>query len=166
MTHPGHGWRPVRRGPRDLDGYLVSLAGGGMPWPWISGHGLPGPSAERRLKTMLPGGCSAAWRYHRGKWSRVNMLSSSAGVRNLLQGERPGTSPRSEHGLPYILVLTRSPSPGQGSDSPLPWRRCRQEGLAPRRALSQTTLPGNSRLFQNQMLVHQQAQRRKSRVSA
>lgn len=77
-----------------------------MPWPWSSGHGLPGPSAERRLKTMLPGGCSAAWRYQRGKWSRVNMLSSSAGVRNLLQGKRPGTSPRSGSTVfPVFLFL-------------------------------------------------------------
>ena len=154
------------RGPQGLDGCLVSLGGVGMPWPWSSGHGLPGPSAERRLKTMLPGGCSAAWRYHRGQWSRVNMLSSSAGVRNLLRGERPGTSPRSGSTVLPVFCSYKVTVAGPGSDSPLPWGRCRQERLAPKRALSQTTLPGNSCLFQNQMLVHQQAHLGKSRGSA
>lgn len=38
----------------------------------------------------LPGGCSAARRYHRGKWSMVKMLSLSFCVRNFLPGENPG----------------------------------------------------------------------------
>lgn len=63
--------------------------------PRSTGCGLPGPSAKRRLKTKLPAGCSVAWRYHRGKWSMVNTLVSSSGVRNFLQGERAGSSPTS-----------------------------------------------------------------------
>lgn len=57
-----------------------------------TGCGLPGPSAERRLKTKLPAGCSAAWRYHRGKWSMLNTLALSSALRNFLQGERSGFS--------------------------------------------------------------------------
>lgn len=66
-----------------------------MPGPALPGSmgcGLPGPSGVRRLKTKLPAGCSAAWRYHRGKWSMVNTLALSSGVRNFLQGERFGSS--------------------------------------------------------------------------
>lgn len=61
-------------------------------WPSSTGCGLPGSSAEWRLKTKLPAGCSVAWRYHRGKWSMVNMLALSSGVRNFLQRERLGSS--------------------------------------------------------------------------
>lgn len=45
---------------------------------------LPGPSAQWRLKTKLPGACSEACRYHSGKWSMVKTLASSSGVRNFL----------------------------------------------------------------------------------
>lgn len=40
----------------------------------------------------LPEGCSAARRYHRGKWSMVKMLSLSSRVRNLLE-EKPIFTP-------------------------------------------------------------------------
>lgn len=93
------------------------------------------------------------------------MLSSSAGVRNLLQGERPGTSPRSGSTVLPVFCSYKVTVAGQGA-TPLPWGRCRQERLAPKGALSQTTAPGYSCLFQNQMLVHQQAHRGKSRGSA
>lgn len=103
--------------------------------------GLPCPSTERRLKTMLPGGCSAAWRYHRGKWSRVNMLASSAGVRNCLQGESSSTSPRSRRSFFPLFVHTMSSWLGPGSGSPLLWWSCRKKRLAPKLLFPQTMFP-------------------------
>lgn len=87
-------------------------AGRVTPWsslaPGTQAYALPVPSADRRLKTKLPAGCSAAWRYHRGKWSMVNTLASSSGVRNFLQGERFGISSQIwEHVYPFLFFHTR-----------------------------------------------------------
>lgn len=105
----------VGREPRGVDilfpicsCFPPRAAGRVTPWsslaPGTQGYALPGPSADRRLKTKLPAGCSAAWRYHRGKWSMVNTLASSSGVRNFLQRERFGTSSQIwEHVYPFLF---------------------------------------------------------------
>lgn len=89
-----------------------------QPWPHgFSAHrcGSPGLSAQRRLKTKLPEGCSEAWRYHCGKWSIVNTLALSSGVRNFLQGGWLGTS--SSLGTELFLLPSRSSWLGQESES-------------------------------------------------
>lgn len=87
--------RKIGRNPMVWTCCFISQEGEGRPGParlGSMGSGLPGPSGARRLKTKLPAGCSAAWRYHRGKWSMVNTLDLSSGVRNSLPGERFGSS--------------------------------------------------------------------------
>lgn len=106
-----HVRRKVGGEPGDLDGLLLALraleeGSPGSTRPRSTGYGLPGPSVKRRLKTKLPAGCSVAWRYHRGKWSMVNTLVSSSGVRNFLQGERSGSSPTSGNiFIPFSIFI-------------------------------------------------------------
>ena len=106
----------------------------------------------------LPGGCSAARRYHRGKWSMVKILSLSFRVRNFLpeeNGESPFAQGSSARGAAFCKPRgpAAAPAPLPAALGPArPPRRCQPParcrccpGRGPRRRHRPYTSPEDGR---------------------